>query len=650
MGEDPVVIERLKAMQMADLGNARRELISTAEIPSDFKFTQVGLDELETSRLSNIPGTAAYKQAERNKNALKAWSDLHRNLDDDGILNSQLDELMNGQTHRVQLQAQMRAAGRNMGPGSVFRFGASQSKQFEFNKFKETAVRQYSGPPQHASRGGANVGKRGHGGFKPPGPTGHGMDPALDINNSGPSFRRAGISKGRKSSSSSRGTRGESSQGAKSPTTRTMKSVKPLTDYSKAMASPEAFLAQVRQTRGPKAAAALEEPEPQALPARGSQLSPHATAAPSKMPVLERSPNPLEKISETAKSITHSAAKFPVMAMSQGEQRELLLDLESPSKPSPNMLASPGIAELTGLEFHKKAEKRPLYPLSKEYISTNDEPTSPTNQVLHSAQMAEKLDNLHKQMAEMMKVISELTLSSTTLPAPVAPQKLDKVSATILATPTHQSFKKYRSPPPTSSSTESKEKFYDATDNNQSPRKYVSTEFDDLQLSESASRKLALADAPVYKIPETKVRSTSQGGPSKKASSSAIVPPEAVNFKVSAKSQLADSMWATAEAKGQSENVKESVQASPTLFLLPPKAKVIGPQPFNLYERQQKLQGLALRDQNVSNPANNAKPRPPQSAVAPKLKQVELAPAPAPTPAPCGVRILGPAPYQPNKK
>ncbi|KAJ5653356.1 hypothetical protein N7490_000359 [Penicillium lividum] len=74
MGEDPVVTERLKAMQMADLGNARRELISTAEGPSEFKFTPVGLDELETSRLSNIPGTAAYKQAARNKNALKAWS------------------------------------------------------------------------------------------------------------------------------------------------------------------------------------------------------------------------------------------------------------------------------------------------------------------------------------------------------------------------------------------------------------------------------------------------------------------------------------------------------------------------------------------------------------------------------------------------
>ncbi|KAJ5653357.1 hypothetical protein N7490_000360 [Penicillium lividum] len=549
-------------------------------------------------------------------------------------MNSQLDELMNGQSHRAQLQAQMQAAGKRTGPGNVFRFGASQSKLFEFNKFKESAVRHYPKPPQHAGRGGATVGKRGRGGLKPPGPTGQGMDPALDINNSGPSFRGAGISKGRKPSFMSRGTRGGSSQ-----------------NYSKAMASPEAFLAQVRQTRGPNLVAAPEEPEPQALPARGLQMSAPATAASPKTPVLECSPNPFEELSKTAQPTTPSAVKFPVMAMSQGKQRELLLDLESTSKPSQNIFASPGIAELTGLEFHKEAEKRPLYPLSKEsYFSTNDEPTSSTNQVLDSAQMAKKLDNLHKKMAEMMKVISELTLSSSTLPAPVAPEKLEKVSAINPATPTRQSFKKYRSPPPTSSSTESKEKFYDATDGNQSPRKYVGTEFEDLQLSESASRKLALADALVYKIPKTKVPSTSQGGPSKTASPSVIVAPKAVTTQVPAKSQLADSMWATAETKGQSENVKESVQAGPPVFLFPPKAKVIGPQPFNLYERQQKFQGLTLRDQNVSNPANDTRPRPPQSAAAPKLKQAELAPAPAPAPAPRGVRTLGPAPYQPKKK
>lgn len=55
----------------ADLGNARRELITTAD--NDSNFSQIGLEELDAGRQSNIPGTKAFELAKANKAFLDKW-------------------------------------------------------------------------------------------------------------------------------------------------------------------------------------------------------------------------------------------------------------------------------------------------------------------------------------------------------------------------------------------------------------------------------------------------------------------------------------------------------------------------------------------------------------------------------------------------
>ncbi|KAJ5556491.1 hypothetical protein N7494_000406 [Penicillium frequentans] len=71
MDSDTERIERLKAVQMADLGNARRELITTTD--NDSNFSQIGLEELDAGRQSNIPGTKAFELAKANKVFLDRW-------------------------------------------------------------------------------------------------------------------------------------------------------------------------------------------------------------------------------------------------------------------------------------------------------------------------------------------------------------------------------------------------------------------------------------------------------------------------------------------------------------------------------------------------------------------------------------------------
>lgn len=55
----------------ADLGNARREFITTAD--NDSNLSQIGLEELDAGRQSNIPGTEAFKLAKANKVDLDKW-------------------------------------------------------------------------------------------------------------------------------------------------------------------------------------------------------------------------------------------------------------------------------------------------------------------------------------------------------------------------------------------------------------------------------------------------------------------------------------------------------------------------------------------------------------------------------------------------
>jgi hypothetical protein len=57
-----------------DLGSARRERISTQDDPRNISHTRV--EELEAHRLSNIPGTGAFAQANKKRSALAAWASM----------------------------------------------------------------------------------------------------------------------------------------------------------------------------------------------------------------------------------------------------------------------------------------------------------------------------------------------------------------------------------------------------------------------------------------------------------------------------------------------------------------------------------------------------------------------------------------------
>ncbi|CAL5873871.1 uncharacterized protein PFLUO_LOCUS8154 [Penicillium psychrofluorescens] len=79
---DPEASERLRRLQLADLGTARRERISTAQDPR--KQVPVHLAYIEATRESNITGTKAQRLAEENKGQLEEWKNLHKTVNDTG--------------------------------------------------------------------------------------------------------------------------------------------------------------------------------------------------------------------------------------------------------------------------------------------------------------------------------------------------------------------------------------------------------------------------------------------------------------------------------------------------------------------------------------------------------------------------------------
>lgn len=58
-------------MLQADLGTARRELISTAEAR---RFVGARLEDIEAARMSNVSGSEAQRLANVNKEKLNEWS------------------------------------------------------------------------------------------------------------------------------------------------------------------------------------------------------------------------------------------------------------------------------------------------------------------------------------------------------------------------------------------------------------------------------------------------------------------------------------------------------------------------------------------------------------------------------------------------
>lgn len=59
----------------ADLGTARREYISTSDIPN--KNHRVSQAQVEAQRASNIPGSESHRLAETNQSQLNAWNGMY---------------------------------------------------------------------------------------------------------------------------------------------------------------------------------------------------------------------------------------------------------------------------------------------------------------------------------------------------------------------------------------------------------------------------------------------------------------------------------------------------------------------------------------------------------------------------------------------
>ncbi|KAJ5113408.1 hypothetical protein N7456_001942 [Penicillium angulare] len=137
MDPDTAHTERLKKLQMADLGVARRDFISARDDRKN--IPHVRIEDLEAARQSNIPGTAAQKEAQKNKRILSEWTDLHKTAGDRTKSDSQLDSLMDGQSHRANLN---------------LTFHHNTPQTFNFGKTASTFKENHPLPPVSLGRGG----------------------------------------------------------------------------------------------------------------------------------------------------------------------------------------------------------------------------------------------------------------------------------------------------------------------------------------------------------------------------------------------------------------------------------------------------------------------------------------------------------------
>ncbi|RAQ58360.1 hypothetical protein COH20_001343 [Aspergillus flavus] len=192
--------ERLSRLQMEDLGTARREHISTTD---SRKVKKARLEDIEATRLSNQPGTEAQRLAEQNRQQLTEWKNVFQKLGDTDDLEN-LDELLNGQSHRLQLRAALHGSG-------SYDSGRSLKATDDYPKPSEALLSASTRGSRSRGRGGGIAGTRGRGDIRavtvrlPSGTSnrtsaskpGHhvqqasgarkaSLDPALEINHSDP--------------------------------------------------------------------------------------------------------------------------------------------------------------------------------------------------------------------------------------------------------------------------------------------------------------------------------------------------------------------------------------------------------------------------------------------------------------------------------
>ncbi|KAJ5812238.1 hypothetical protein N7474_008539 [Penicillium riverlandense] len=247
---DSEASERLRILQLADLGTARRERISTAHDPR--KQVPVHLAYIEATRESNITGTKAQRLAEENKGQLEQWKNLHKTVNDTGDVED-LNDILQGQSHRAHLSASygfLHTQGHGHHPMAVQ--SAGRGGGVMGTRGRELA----HGSPRASYRGAAS---KPHPRASYASAVSVHLDPALDTNNgvAASAYRGKGYFRG--NGVKERGHEGRKPVPVPRPT-------RPTTDYSRHVSTPQAFLASIHS------------------PVQPSNLSPATATSPVQRP------------------------------------------------------------------------------------------------------------------------------------------------------------------------------------------------------------------------------------------------------------------------------------------------------------------------------------------------------------------------------
>ncbi|PYI06659.1 hypothetical protein BO78DRAFT_368683 [Aspergillus sclerotiicarbonarius CBS 121057] len=228
--------DRLKRLQMEDLGTARREYISTAD---DQLHRRTRLQDIEAGRMANVPGSEAQRMAEANETLLAGWANVYKTIGDTEDL-EHLDTLLDGQTHRLALNATIREGGARTGRGDGRHLGAASSIRAS----------------RSVGRGGGVIGTRGRGTSQGSStsststigryrvilpPTRSHLDPALDSSSDFYKKTREG-----NASKKEEAAKAHQNQPYVRKPTPAIKARRPMVDYGRLISPPESFLAAAR--------------------------------------------------------------------------------------------------------------------------------------------------------------------------------------------------------------------------------------------------------------------------------------------------------------------------------------------------------------------------------------------------------------------
>ncbi|KAB8254379.1 hypothetical protein BDV32DRAFT_155275 [Aspergillus pseudonomiae] len=343
---DPEKAERLSRLQMEDLGTARREHISTTD---NRKVKKARLEDIEATRLSNQPGTEAQRLAEQNRQQLTEWKNVFKKLGDTLDLEN-LDDLLNGQSHRLQLRAALHGSGN-------YDSGRSSKTTDDYPKISEALHSASTRGSRTRGRGGGIAGTRGRGDVRvvsgrtpsgtsdraPASKPGHhvpqtsgvrktSLDPALEINSSGSSGKGREKQAQNKPLYQSGKKRGYDERSQMSTVVKTRR---PMDGLPQLLSPPECFLAEARRllqgaSEATPAAAAQNDSNlhsaPSAVSSRESRMAQSSTTRKAALPNTKAVASHGEPASVTTPTKTPQEDQMPQLSTTQVTAKPVISD------------------------------------------------------------------------------------------------------------------------------------------------------------------------------------------------------------------------------------------------------------------------------------------------------------------------------------